>query len=309
MAELARIARDAALFPEAIGAALAIALLCGALSALVVLRRLAFIGQGVSHAAFGAAGLAAALGLAGAGAGAPAYYLVVGGFCVATALGIARVGRRRGAERGLPEDTVIGLFLVGSMAAGALLLRWAATNAPPGQPLPGVEAWLFGSILSVGRSDALVAWGVTLCVLAALWWWRRAILFWAFDEEGAAAFGVETDRVRALVLVLLAVAIVVSMRLAGVLLATALLVLPGATALRLGDRLGVVLALSVGAALAGMLGGLGLAFAADWPPGPSVVVAQIALFAAATLAGALGRSGRSSGRAGGDDAETSPLSR
>ncbi|MDX2114407.1 MAG: metal ABC transporter permease [Planctomycetota bacterium] len=270
---------DALLFVPAIAAGVAIALVCGVLSVFVVLRRLAFIGHGVSHAAFGGVGLAAALGLTGMAASSAAGYLaVVGAFCIAAALVIAYVS----AKAKLREDTVIGVALVASLAMGALLLHQRARSGGGG--VVSLEGSLFGSMLAVGWTDALAAWAAAVLVLAVLWVVRRPLVFWTFDEPAAAAFGVDTMRMRLLLMGLLGVSIVVAMKLAGVVLATALLILPGATALRLSASLGRVIAVSALASVLGVLGGLVLSFELDWPTGPSVVVALIALMIGAMVA-------------------------
>lgn len=271
---------SASLFLPAVLAGVAIAIAAGLLSVLVVLKRLAFIGHGVSHAAFGGVGLAAVLGVA-ASAGAGPYFLIVGGFCVAAALAIAWMSESRGAAV-VREDTVIGLALVASMALGAVLLHQAART---GRVSGGatLEGALFGSILGVGPSDAAAAWGVAAVVALGLWLARRPLVFWAFDEQAARACGVPTRRARLLLMGLLAVAIVAAMKLAGVILATALLVMPGAIALRLSHRLGAVMVISVAAALLGVLGGLVISFELDWPTGPSVVAALVAMTAAAWI--------------------------
>lgn len=257
------------LFLPAVVVGLGVAVMCSLLSAVVVLKRLSFIGQGVSHAAFGGVGLAAVLGVAAGGA---AYLAVVLAFCLAAAWGIAWLSERGGTS----ADTVIGVVLVASMAAGAVLLHYAAVRirAHPGEYAapPGWESILFGSITGVTWRDAALAWGVSGAILGVLALVRRPMLFWAFDEPSATGFGVPVHAVRLTLMVLLTLAIVASMRLAGVVLATALLVLPGAIALRLSDRLGRVLVLSLAAGLLGVLGGLVLCFEADWPPGASIVV-------------------------------------
>lgn len=272
-----------AMFAPAIVAAVAIALQCGVLSVFVVLRRLAFVGHGVGHAAFGGVGVAAVLGLGAAAGGAT--LAVVAAFCVGAALLIGAVTARaeragRSSVGALRDDTVIGITLVGAMALGALLLHLRARSGAPGTP--SIVDTLFGSVLGVRSPDAWAAWGVALVVLGAIWLWRRPLLLWAFDEPGARAMGVRTTGARLLLMALLGVSIVVSMRLAGVVLVTALLVLPGATALRLSDRLGPVFALAVGASLLGVLGGVFLAFEFDLPPGPSVVGVLIAMLIGAT---------------------------
>ncbi len=277
---------DRGLFLPAAAAGIAVALLCGPLSVFVVLRRLAFVGHGVSHAAFGGIGLAAVLGLTAPGAAASAgYFGVVSVFCLAAAALIAMAGPKgRGASRigEWREDTLVGVTLVASLALGALLLHVRSRSGPIGA---SVETSLFGSVLGVRREDAALAWLVALGAGLTLVAMRRPLVFWAFDEPAADAFGVRCGRMRMLLMVLLGVAVVVSMKLAGVLLATALLVLPGAAAVRMSKRLGTVFVLAVGTALSGVLGGLAASFEADLPPGPCVVAVLVGLLAIAVVVG------------------------
>jgi zinc transport system permease protein len=264
---------------------LGVALMCSMLSVFVVLKRLSFIGQGISHAAFGGVGIAAAMGLAAAGF---PYLSVVVAFCLAAAWLVARLSERGGTS----ADTAIGIVLVSSMMLGAILLHEAFVHAArtPGTARPPQwESILFGSINGVGWPDAGLAWGVAAAVLATLWLLRRPLLFWAFDEPAAPAFGVPGRGMRLVLMVLLTLAIVASMRLAGVVLATALLVLPGAAALNLSDRLRTVMAMALGCGLAGILGGLMMSFELDWPPGPSIVGVLVIVFAVSRVVG-IGRS-------------------
>lgn len=274
------------LWPAVI-AAVAVSLLGALLSVPVVLKRLAFIGQGVSHAAFGGAGVALVLGFVGGTAAMSLAYLgVVGMFCVLTAIGVAwasdrsmtsRVGGATGQatksanDSATAEDTLIGVFLVASMALGALLTHWQRDRAP-GSAVPSAEQILFGSILDVGWVDAAVAWGVLLVTLIVLALKRRAMVFWLFDEPAAEAFGVPTRALRYTLLALLGVATVTAMKLAGAVLATAVLIIPGAVALRLSHRLGRVMVLACIAGLLGVVGGLALSFEMDLPPGACVVM-------------------------------------
>lgn len=263
-------------------AAVVVGLLASCMSVVVVLKRLAFIGQGVSHAAFGGVGLAFVLGLVGGSTGSELGLMgVVLVFSVAAALFIAWLSDRPQTR----PDTAIGIVLAASMALGFVLFRIAAERAQSSAqpPPPALESVLFGSVLEVQWADAWLALGLAAGVIAAGWWHRRPLLFWAFDESACPAFGVRASRMRALLLVLLAIAVVVTMKLVGIVLATALFVLPGATALQLTDRLGRSMALSIVAGLVGVLGGLVLSFETDVEIGPTIVLVLIALFAAARL--------------------------
>jgi len=133
---------------------------------------------------------------------------------------------------------------------------------------------------------------VAIGVALTLWLLRRPLLFWSFDETSAEAFGVRTRLMRATLMVLLAVAVVTSMRLAGVVPATALLVLPGAIALRLSSRMGRVLVLACAAGVAGLLVGLWASLQFDVQLGNCIVLALTAGFALAALWNRGGSTGR-----------------
>jgi ABC-type Mn2+/Zn2+ transport system permease subunit len=287
--------------PAVIG--LALVLLCAVLSVLVVLKRLAFVGQGISHSAFGGVGVAAVLAvlaqvwglgdlLAADGSGAAwIEFVIVLLFCIAAAVLMASVSDRKAVH----IDTGIGLFLVASMALGGVLVE-VARQAAAARGLPTSsrtwESILFGSISGASWTDAAVAWGVAIGVALTLWLLRRPLLFWSFDETSAEAFGVRTRLMRATLMVLLAVAVVTSMRLAGVVPATALLVLPGAIALRLSSRMGRVLVLACAAGVAGLLVGLWASLQFDVQLGNCIVLALTAGFALAALWNRGGSTGR-----------------
>jgi zinc transport system permease protein len=153
-------------YQNALAAGLAVALLCSVLSVFVVLRRMAFIGQGISHAAFGGAGLALLLGLLGPNfAGPLARDLIIAAFCVATALLIGRIAR----QQRVGEDSAIGICLVAAMALGVILLniraalyeRLAAAatlDSTSAGYTPSFHDLLFGNILSIPRQEVVLTW-------------------------------------------------------------------------------------------------------------------------------------------------------
>lgn len=278
-------------------AGLAVVVMCGVLSVLVVVKRLGFVGQGVSHSAFGGIGVAAVIGALGlAPDGGLVQLGIVLAFCIAAALGMAAVSDRRR----LSLDAAIGLFLVGSMAAGAILVQEARGIAERAGRSASVQSWesiLFGSIITADGRDAAVAWAVAGVVVVGAWVVRRPMLFWCLDEETARAFGVPTGAMKVVLMVLLSLAVVVAMKLTGVVLATALLVLPGATALRLSARLWPVLGISVVCGIIGLVGGLCLSLAMNWQPGPAVVVVLTGVFVLGAGVGRLSsRRGHTAGR-------------
>lgn len=270
----------APLFWPGVLAAVLIAALCAPLSPLVVLKKLSFVGQGVSHAAFGGVGLAlygaSLLGIGGWGPGMQAAVVV---FAVAAGLWISVLSRRRG------TDTAIGIVLAVCMAVGFVLYRLAADRmAARGMAAPpGIENVLFGSVLSVGWVGVAATGVATIGVLTSIWWIRRPLIAWAFDEATAGSFGVNGARMRAVLLVLLSVAVVATMQIAGVVLATALLVLPGAIGLQISAKMRTVVFASLIAALVGVAGGLIVSFEFGVQTGPAIVLALVALFVLAKV--------------------------
>lgn len=249
-----------AFMQRAIVAAVAVGVVCGVLGFFVVLRRLAFIGVGLSHAALGGVALGLLLGVSP--------LLTGGAFALVVALGIAVAGQRSG----LGRDTVIGVFFSGAMALGVVL---ASLEHGAQQELFG---YLFGNVLAVttGELVGLVVGGAL--VVAALFALLRPQLFLAFDEEIARAYGQRVQLLDMALLALLAATIVIGVRLVGVLLIEALLVVPAATAALLARDYRQQIALSVAVAVASSLGGLALAWQLDVAPGGMVALTAVGLF-------------------------------
>jgi len=260
----------------------AAALLCGALSVPVVARRMAFMTQGVSHAAMAGAGVAA---LVGAGASGSAGIVALACLCAAFAVGVI-------ASRGrTAPDTAVGVVLVASMAAGALMLAWRLDHPLAGAPRPPAwESLLFGSVLLVRPADAATAVVLALAGCGALWMIRRPLIFTTASPGAARASGVRDRRTAMVFALLVGVGVVVAVKLVGVVLATALLVLPGAGALRVRGGLRTVVVVSIAAALVGMLLGLLVSFETDAPPGASAAaVLTLWWMLAAGIGASLGR--------------------
>lgn len=270
---------------HALLAGFAIGTVCSLLSVIVVLKRMAFIGEGVSHAGFGGVGTAIFLGLAGL-----KQDMVVFAFCLATAISIGVLTRRKRID----PDSAIGILLVAAMSWGVLMdnLRttfqqheWyqhlVAAVGEPGSRPPGYEQLLFGSLLNVGEQGVWMAAGLGALVLIVVGALFKEIIFFAFDESSSRVFGVRTGLVYYTILTLLAVTIVISIRLAGFVLVSALLVIPGSCALMLSRRLGPVLAWSwligTGCTVAGLLLALQ---AGNLSPGACIVAVLCLVFGA-----------------------------
>ena len=247
-------------FQRALAAAVLVGLLCGLLGFFVVLRRLAFVGVGISHSAMG--GVAIGL-LAGWN---PALAATV--FAILMALGMFWVGR----DGRLSEDAVIGVFFSGAMALGLVLLSLRHGFQQD------LFAYLFGSVLAISGAElaGLLVLVVLLgaVVLAAF----SELLFLSFDEEVARAYGRPVDAMNALLLVVLAITVVAGIRVVGVLLIEALLVVPAATAAlwTLDFRRQVAISMGLGAG-SGVLGLIG-SYVFDVTAGGSIVLVAVVFF-------------------------------
>lgn len=257
----------------------AVALLGAPLSVFVVLKRLAFIGQGVSHAAFGGVGVALVLGVAGATLASDLLQLgIVLAFSVGAALVISALGRSNKGR----IDTAIGIVLSASMALGFVLFTVAESrhdhdehghaHGAHADEHHVIEEILFGNILNANWTSVWVTLAGVLLIGGTLWWQRHKIIFWCFDEPVCATYGVREQRTGNLLLVLLGVAVVLSMQVVGVILAAAVLVLPGAAALHLSSRLRPVMGWAIGIGLLGTLAGFAIGTETRWPIGPSIVL-------------------------------------
>jgi iron/zinc/copper transport system permease protein len=258
--------------------AAALGVACAVLSVIVILRSWAFIGEGISHAGFGGVGTAWLLSLAFPvlGAEAPAYLIAVA-FCLAVAVGIGSLTRR---DR-LSGDTAIGIFLVASLAWGFVAL---SIYQRYGHGAPDWERYLLGNISMVSGRSAAAAVFVSSAMVFALIALRKEILLYSFDPTLAAVSGVRAGFIHYLLMVMLAGVIVIGMGLAGNLLVPAMLILPGAAAMGLSRRLGVVVGLSIGVSVAGAVGGC--VISARWrdlPPGATISLVLVVLFVAAMV--------------------------
>lgn len=254
------------------------------LSVFVVARRWAFIGEGISHSGLSGAGTAWLLALAF-----PAVfdrvwvpYVGVVVFSLSTAFAIGYLTRRSRID----SDTAIGIFLVASLAWGFLAqqIYLIQTHRAP----PGWFTFFLGRMDDVSWRFSIGAALICAMVIATIALLGKEIVCYCFDPKLAEASGVSAQFIHYLLMVLVAVVIVVGVRVAGNVLVVALLVLPGATAMQLSDRLRNVIAASI---VVGVLGTFtGLAVRWQWPmllTGPCIVLALFVLFAASLIGGRL----------------------
>ena len=249
--------------------ATALALACAVLSVIVVLRRWAFIGEGISHSGFGGAGTAWLLMLAIPALDKPWLpYVSIVIFCLGTAVAIGALSRPR---RGVSADAAIGIFLVASLAWGFFAQQIYLQQR--GNIPTLFYNLLFGQLVTLSSLHASAAVVVSLLVLLLVIGLWKEILAYTFDPLLAEISGVPSGWIHYMLMLLIALVIIIGIPIAGSVLVTALLVLPGATALLLSRRLGVVLLFSILVAMIGAVGGLMLSTHSSYfPAGPTMVL-------------------------------------
>jgi len=235
--------------------------LCGLLGVYVTLRGMSYIGHGLSHAIFGGAAVAAAVSVN--------FFVGAGLWGLASGLAIGRVTKRRI----IGSDAAIGVITTASFAFGIALLGLYS------RVKRSIEATVFGSVLGVSRGDMLlvVAVAVVTAVIVVLAY--RSLLFTTFDPEVAEVSGVDVGRVDALLMLLLSFAILASMKVLGVTLIAAALVVPAVVARMLTNSFATMLWLSslIGA-LSGLVG-MYLSYHLDVSSGATIVLVGFILFA------------------------------
>jgi ABC-type Mn2+/Zn2+ transport system permease subunit len=249
--------------------ALAASLLIGTVSAVigvyVVLRGLAFIGAGIAHASFGGVALGFLLGIN------PILTAVV--FCLATAWGIAWTSWR--AE--VREDTAIGIFFAATMALGILFIGLMRDYNVD------LFGYLFGSVLAVTQEDLWLSLGLGVGVLLTVGLFFKELLFVTFDPEMAQVSGLPAGVLYVLLLSLMALAIVLSIKVVGIILVSALIVIPAAAAYQLTEDFRWMMLLAVVIGNLSAIVGLFLSYGLDTASGATMVLIATTFFILSAL--------------------------
>jgi ABC-type Mn2+/Zn2+ transport system permease subunit len=263
---------------QALLAAIIVGGLCSVLSVYVVLRGMAFIGNGISHAAFG--GIALGLLLFGSqAAGSLATSLVTAAFCLAVAVAIGIVSQRGR----LSPDSAIGIFFAFSMALGVFLIGLRKLYTAD------LMTYLFGSILAVTPQDLVFMAALSLLIMGFVALSYKELIYYSFDPHMAWASGLTTTFLHYALLTMLALTIVASVKVVGVVLVSAFLVIPGATARLVTGRFGTMMAVAVGFGILSAFLGLYVSHLYDVPTGATIVITQFLGFGVAWVVSLRGK--------------------
>lgn len=247
-------------FLRAVVAGVGLALTTGPLGCFIIWRRMAYFGDTISHSALLGVALSLLFQL----------NLTLSVFAVAALVSILLLFLQR--RQALSADALLGILSHATLAIGLVIvafMSWVRID---------LIAFLFGDILAVSRADIAMIWGGGLFVLAAIAWLWRPLLASTVNPELAEAEGLRPERAKLFFMLLMAVVIAIAMKIVGILLITALLIIPAATARRFAatPEMMAVFASLVGAVA--VVGGLFGSLRYDTPSGPSIVVAALILF-------------------------------
>lgn len=254
-----------AFMQRALAAGLVVAAACSVIGLLLVLRRHSLFGDAMAHASFGgvAAGLAAGI------------YPIWAAYAVSVASALVITSVRRRFD--LSGEAAVAVLLSSGIAIGLVLISLSGGFSVD------IYSFLFGSILLVSPGELAVMVALAVAVLAILAALYRPVLHATFSEEQARAAGVRVGAINYLIVVLAGVIVVTAIQLVGILLISALFVIPNVTAIMYGRGFKQTAALSVAFSSSAVLVGILVAYALDIAPSGTIVLVAIA-FLAGTMA-------------------------
>ncbi len=249
-----------AFFLRALIAGIGVALLAGPFGCFIIWRRMAYFGDTMAHSALLGITLSLMLEI----------NTSIGVFVIASALALALVFLQARAD--LPSDTILGILSHSTLAAGLIVIGLMTSNRVD------MMAYLFGDVLAVDQQDLWVIWiggALALLVLVLIW---RPLLAGTVNAELASAEGQRPQTARLVFLILLAAVIAIAIKIVGILLITALLVIPAASARRFATSPESMAVLAAALGSIAVASGLSASMQWDTPAGPAIVVAALLLF-------------------------------
>lgn len=234
--------------------------LCALIGVFIVLRGLAFVGAGTSHAAFAGVALAYLMGWP------PLLLAILFGLATVWITGWVE---QKGAMK---LDVSIGILYTATMALAILFIGLMKTyNAE-------VYGYLFGNVLSVTPEELRIIAGLSVVVAGSIVLFSKELYFIAFDQEMAEASGVPAQRIFFLLLTLVALTVVVSLKTVGAILVFAMVLIPASTAYQLTHSLSMLTCYSVIIGIACSTAGVLLSALWDLPSGPAIVLLSTIVF-------------------------------
>lgn len=261
---------------NALAACILSGITCGLIGTYVVARRMVFLAGGITHASFGGLGIAFFLGA----------NPIVGAllFAVLSALGIEWAGSRAR----IREDSAIGILWSVGMAVGALFM-----SLRPGYTSGDLSAYLFGSIVTVTRTDVLALTILTALILLGAALWLRPVMYVAFDREFARTRGIPTRLISYAMAALVAVTIVLSIRIMGIVLLISLITMPVVIVNAFARSYRAIALTAPLVAVVANVAGLAASYRFEVPPGAAIIFVLTLTLIAAKLVSLRHRNPRS----------------
>lgn len=233
---------------------------CGIIGTYIVSKRIVFISGGITHTSFGGIGIGYYFGFN------PLFGAAV--FAVLSALGIEYLSRKSE----IRHDSMIGIFWSFGMAIGVIFVFLAPGYAP------NLMSYLFGSILTVSLTDTLLMMGLSLVIILVFALMFRPILYIAYDETYARTRNIPVSIIKYVIMALVALAIVLSIRVIGIILVISLMTIPQTIANTFTRKFERIMLYAVLFALAGTFAGLFISYQMDIPSGASIIFSLVILF-------------------------------
>ncbi len=248
-------------------AGLVLALLLASLGIFVTVRKMAFFGDGIAHSSLAGIAIAVLAGIS------PLPVALIWAVFIAVLIWWLEKNTR------LPSDTLIGIFFTASMALGVILMSFTKGYQPE------LVSFLFGSILTIRNLDLLLIASLGALIMGWFLLSFRQLTFMSLSEDQAAIAGVPVKLQTMLLYVTLAVSTVLGVKILGIILVSALLILPPATSRLLTATLRGHVVMSLVIAEVMVLAGLTVSFFYELPSGATIILVGTAMFALATVFG------------------------
>ncbi len=245
---------------KALFAGAIIALVSALLGVFLILKRMALIGDGLSHIAFGGVALGLFINFM------PFEITLL--FAVVSAFGIVKLREWAGVH----GDLSIGIIFSFALALGVILISLANGFSVD------LHYFLFGNIVSITEEDVVLSVGLGVIVLVLLVLYNKELMYLSFDEVSAQVSGIPVKKLNTLLIVLTAIVVVISIRIVGILLISSFLIIPPAAALQMARSFKQTLILAALFSLVSVILGLFFSFWFDLASGGAIVMVSVALF-------------------------------
>jgi len=237
-----------------------VAITCSALGLFLVLRKMSLIGDGLSHVSFGAIALGLFFGIY-------PFYIAIPLVMVASVL-ILKISEKAK----IYGDSAIGIVSAVGIAGGVIL-----ASVSKGFNVD-LFSYLFGNVLAISNTEVILSVVLSFIVLVVIYFFYWDLFSATFDEEYAKTTGIKTNFINVLLTLLTAVTVVLSVKMVGIMLVSALLILPAVTALRLAKGFRSAMFISGVVSLFSVLFGISASFFLDLPAGATIVMTSALIF-------------------------------